>query len=71
MMHKDAHNVTPNPSRALTNLPVYSREGYKVLPLCSGFVVIDLKGREISRGKVGDIEGMVELVDELVMKKVA
>lgn len=49
-------------------MPVYAREGYKVLPLCSGFVVVGRDGKEIDRYKVGEVGEAVELVDELVLR---
>lgn len=49
-------------------MQVYSRDGYRVLPLCAGFVVVGRDGKEIDRYEVGDINGAVDLVDELVLK---
>jgi len=51
----------------LRAMQVYSRGEFKVLPLCSGYLVVDGNGREIDRYGVGEVNGAVEFVDELVI----
>lgn len=56
-------------AQVLRTMQIYARNGYKVLPLCSGFVVVGMDGREV--GREVRIEDAVEFVDELVMERVA